>query len=242
MTSPPTIQTLGAYASRFVEDRRRRGEITKDTARNHRSHLEGLVVSFGARPLTQMGPAAIERWQETIGHLSPATRRGNLSTVKVFSRWLVAQHLIRHDPTANLPPIRQPRSVPRALDSLSVATLLAAVPDERGRVIVWLMVGLGLRCCEVANLEVTDYDPGPKTIVVRGKGGHQRMLPVPPEPAQILDKYLRTVGVVSGPLLRSARRPGRRAGGRHHLRVGVEMDVRRRDQASSPGRGLSSRS
>lgn len=55
----------------------------------------------------------------------------------------------------------------------------------------------------------TDYDPAAATIEVTGKGLHERVVPVPGEVAAVLDRYLSTVGVMSGPLIRSSRIPSR---------------------------------
>lgn len=199
--------TLAGRVEQYVKVRRARGELGVDTARNQLCHLRGLAESFGARPIDQLTRKAIHRWQETVGHLAPASRRQQLSTVRMFCRWLVEIHVIDVDPTAGLPPVRQPRTVPRALPHKSVVALLGEAPDGRARAIVWLMVGLGLRCCEVSRLEVADYDPAGPWLTVRGKGGHERVLPVVAEVRSVLDRYLDETGIVHGPLIRSYREP-----------------------------------
>jgi hypothetical protein len=57
--------------------------------------------------------------------------------------------------------------------------VLAAAPDTRAKVIIWLTLGCGLRCCEVAHLDIGDYDSKGLTLFIVGKGGHERVLPVP---------------------------------------------------------------
>lgn len=197
--------TLAPYVAAHLGERRRRGEITFRTFQHRGYHLRGLVESFGARPVESFGPAAVLRWQETIGHLSAGTRRNQLSTVRVFGRWLVARKVIKRDPTAGLPYVKQPRKAARALPEDAAARILGAAPDARGRAIVWLMLGCGLRCCEVAHLEVADYDPTGRTLFVRGKGGHERVLPVPDAVAHALDAYIVEAGSAYGPLIRSVR-------------------------------------
>ena len=198
-------RTLTPHIHRYITGRVARGEIGKRTAAGVRSALGGLDRSHGRRPLDQLTRRAVERWMETIGHLSPSHRRNQLSAARGFCRWAVDHGLIGEDPTAAIPAIRQPRSVPRALPADSVARLLAAAPDDRAQAIVWLMVGCGLRCVEVSRLAVTDYDPVAATIRVTGKGGHERILPVPDEAAGPIDRYLARAGVISGPLIRASR-------------------------------------
>ena len=201
-----TMSTLHAHAHNYLTGRIKRGEITRKTAKNVRSSLDSLTVSFGNRPLGQLGPRAIERWLETTGHLAPSTRRNHLTAARGFCRWLVDRDLIASDPTEKIARIRQPRSVPRAMTVPDVATLYHAVPDLRARAIIALMVGCGLRCVEVSRLQVTDWDRDGATITVTGKGMHERVLPVPSETTTVLDRYLSSIGgFVSGPLIRSSR-------------------------------------
>jgi integrase/recombinase XerC len=81
------------------------------------------------------------------------------------------------------------------------------VGDLRGRAIVELMVGMGLRCIEVATVQVGDYDPRRRTMRVVGKGGHRRVLPVPAGTARAVDAYLQSGGITYGPLIRSKNDP-----------------------------------
>lgn len=201
------MNTLAELVDLYVRARRDRGDITRDTARNIGYHLDGFVESFGARPLTQLTRSAVERWQGTIGELSPATRRGRLSSVRGFCRWLAQQHYAKVDATQDIPPIRQPRSVPRALPLDAVTRLLNAAPDLRAKAILWLMVGLGLRCVEVARLEYADYDRRAGTILVTGKYLSERLLPVSEETRLAIDEYLASTSAISGPLIRSYRHP-----------------------------------
>lgn len=67
---------------------------------------------------------------------------------------------------------------------------------------LWLMVGMGLRCVEVSRADVADFDPAACTLLVRGKAGHERVLPVPVDIAALVVGYLDEVGWQAGPLVR----------------------------------------
>jgi len=133
----------------------------------------------------------------------------------MFSRWLVRRDVIRADITADLPPVRMARQMKRALPAGDVSLLLAACPDKRARAIVWLMVGCGLRCCEVSGLETGDYDERGATMFITGKGGHERVVPVPSEVGVVLDAYLDEVGRGRGPLIRRSEYHRQRNRDRH---------------------------
>lgn len=197
--------TLTPHIRRYLTGRRQRGELTPAAARNAGYQLAHLDRVHGARPVARLGPAVIDRWLDSISHQAPSTRRGSLSTVRGFARWLVAQGHVRTDPTAHVHPIRQPRRAVVTVAPAEVAAVLAAAPDARARAVVWLMVGCGLRCVEVSRLEVHDWDPRARTVRVAGKGGHQRVIPVPVEVGEALDAHLDECGRVGGPMFRSQR-------------------------------------
>jgi integrase/recombinase XerD len=64
----------------------------------------------------------------------------------------------------------------------------------------------GLRAIEVANLQMADVDPDERTMIVRGKGGHERALPVVDEVWAALWSYLDERGTFAGRLLQSYQR------------------------------------
>lgn len=208
-TSAP-MGTLTSWHTTYLAGRIARGEIGQRTAKGMRYSLRSFDRSFGARPLNQLGKRAVLRWLEQVGHLSPATRRNHISTVRGFCRWLVDEGLIGEDPTAGIERVRQPRSVPRAMRRDDIARLFAALPDLRARVIVTLMVEAGLRCVEVSRLDWEDWDPVAETITVRGKSGHERVLPVTSTLGRVLGDWAAMAGVVAGPLVRQDRRRNER--------------------------------
>lgn len=124
----------------------------------------------------------------------------------MFLDWLVDRGVLDTNPALNFT-VKQPRSVPRALPPRRVAELMLQLPDNRARAIVQLQVGLGLRCVEVSRLSMADYDPIARTVLVKGKGSHERMLPVTEAVARALDAYLAEHGRTAGPLIRSYVRP-----------------------------------
>jgi len=116
---------------------------------------------------------------------------------------------IKKDPMIELKKVREPRRVPVTLPPEAVARVLACCPDKRAIAIVHLMVFCGLRCVEVAGLDLADYDRRAGMLLVTGKGGHQRFLPVPSAAQQSIDTYLSETGWATGPLIRSETRRGR---------------------------------
>ena len=188
----------------YLRQRRARREITAGTAARVRSTLNTLADSHGLRPIEQLGRRSIEQWLEhRAPQVKPGTLRLEFSVVRTFCRWLVLEGRIRRDPTIGMRAPRVPRAVPRALAAGDVGLALAACTNSRDRLIIWLMVGLGLRRSEVAHLQVADIDRRARLVHVRGKGGHGRIVALVDEVARALDAYFGDVGSAAGPLIRS---------------------------------------
>lgn len=204
--------TLTPFISDYIADRHQSGEISDHTATSLRSLLAGIERAHGHRRLDQFGTATIDRWRRATGHLAPTTQALYLAHVRHFCGWLHRNgHVAHPDPTGHVKLKPLPRRAPVTLTEDEAGRLLDTVKhDPRAHAIVSLMLACGCRCVEIARLDVDDYDPRGGTIRLEGKGGHERVLPVPGAAAKALDRYLDVVGRRSGPLFRNAQAPARR--------------------------------
>lgn len=200
---------LGELVWPYLRERRQRGELSVKAVANYTTALNGFADSYGRRSVKRLSPADVERWLETIGHLSPGTRRGQFSSVRAFCRWLVERGHVKRDPTYSLKAPKKPRSVPRALPFDSVVATLESAPDQRARLILTLMVQQGLRCKEVVGLELGDLDFTNGMMRVVGKGDHERLLPITADTSRELRCYLGEYPATNGPLIRSYSHPNR---------------------------------
>ncbi|HEY5658098.1 MAG TPA: tyrosine recombinase XerC, partial [Myxococcota bacterium] len=162
----------------------------------------------------------------------PATLGRKLAAVRTFFRYLVREGACALDPTAGIPAPRTPKRLPRPLAVDDCVSLMEAPEssdqDEekllRDRALVELLYGAGLRVGEAASLDVRDVDLHRGDVRVLGKGGVERVVPVPTAARGALRAYLevrRAPGLLAKPLF-TALRP-RREGPR---RLGVR-DIRR---------------
>lgn len=147
----------------------------------------------------------VNLWRETAARdLRPSTTRTRLSQIRTFCAWAVDEKHLKIDPAYGLRPPRQPRRVPRALKLEEVASVLAVCPDSRARLIVLLAVQEGLRRKEVAGLELGDVDLDEGVLLVRGKGDHERIVPLSDETRAAMADYLVDRLAFAGPLICNA--------------------------------------
>lgn len=203
--------TMAEAVARYLRERKERGEVRPSSLRTIRHTLNTVLNTVGwDLPASRLRRSHIEKW---LGRkeLSPASRRSQLSIVRMFCRWMVDQGISPKDATAAIRAPRQPRYMPRGLKLAEVQAILAACPDARSELVILLMVQLGLRACEVVGIEMGDIDRDERLVLIRnGKGGHQRVLPIPIETWEVMERYRRQHrSLTAGPLIRGeySRRP-----------------------------------
>lgn len=74
--------------------------------------------------------------------------------------------------------VRQPQHLPESLPAEDVTAFLADLETHRDRAMVLAMVLGGLRAAEVRALRLADVDMGLRRVLVIGKGGKERVVPV----------------------------------------------------------------
>lgn len=113
----------------------------------------------------------------------------------------------KRNPAQGIKGPRQPRLLPpRALAVEQVRAIFDNCADTRDELVVSLMVQEGLRCMEVAGLQLGDVDAIGRRMRVVGKGGHERVLWITEETLTLLKAYLHDDHPgTAGPLVRSKR-------------------------------------
>ncbi len=86
--------------------------------------------------------------------------------------------------------LREPRPLPRGLDSAEARALLGSFRTLRDRAIAGLMIFSGLRSAEVLSVEVRDVDIPRGWVRVVGKGNKERRIPIDPDVAGLIQAYL----------------------------------------------------
>jgi integrase len=184
----------------------------------YRFALYDFDAFLGDKPWRKATPRDLHRFLDrrprsgraTGGRLAANTRLHNACIVVAFYRWARAAGLIGRDPMAAVALPKGGAPAVRALDLGDVRALLTWVGgDERLEVCTWLAFGCGLRVGEIAALRIEHVQlrGRPLLRVVDGKGGRDRIVPLPDPVRDVLAAYLAR-RPAAGPLVDSRRRPG----------------------------------
>ncbi len=129
---------------------------------------------------------AVEGWFADLSRrgLSAATAARRRSALRQFYRFALAEGWREDDPSRRLDAPQRGRPLPKVLDRDEVERLIAAAAAREGvgglRLIalVELTYAAGLRVSELLALPVAAARRDPAYLVVRGKGGKERLAPL----------------------------------------------------------------
>ena len=110
---------------------------------------------------------------------SSAARK--LATLRSFFRFLSREGVVEQNPARAILSPKTERRLPTHLEISQVEALLAIPGDNpaaiRGRAILELLYGTGIRCAELVGLDLAEVDLPGRTIRVLGKGRKERVVP-----------------------------------------------------------------
>ncbi len=175
---------------------------SKNTVENYQRDIERFRAAQQARGgrLSNANTGDIRTYLSKLAQdgLAPRTAARHLSALRQFYCFLQAEKIRQDDPCTTVEGPRLGRPLPKVLSEDQVALLLAAarmrVSDEIGRprakadairllALVELLYATGLRVSELVTLLLENVVEGRKCLLVLGKGGKERIVPVG-EPAE----------------------------------------------------------
>jgi site-specific recombinase XerD len=150
--------------------------------------------------------------------LARSTIRLRFAALRSFYKFLVLRRGLPVSPVAAVQLPKSGRPLPVVLTQAQIEELLdlplrlplsrqaPAWMPLRDAAVLELFYSSGLRISELAGLDVGDLDILGESVLVRGKGGKQRILPVGGPALAAIARYTREAAVRSGPLFISKRR------------------------------------
>ncbi len=162
-TSPLTVEAYRRDVERLVDFGRVKGASTP--------------VDFTSRMLRDFV------YQLKDLGLSPASIRRNISAVRTYFRFLLADGVVARDPSERLETPKRWRTLPDVLTVDEIERLLAAptLDDSmafRDRAMLELAYGAGLRVSEWISIGVRDILVDDTLVRVFGKGSKERLVPI----------------------------------------------------------------
>jgi integrase/recombinase XerD len=125
-----------------------------------------------------------------------ATQAKYLSALKQYYRFLVSERVRADNPVAALARPKPRRPLPKSLSHVDMEKLLDTAASYEGAaglrliVLVELLYGSGLRASELMALNTQTIRLGQSSMIVRGKGHKERVVPLSPKAQAALKNYM----------------------------------------------------
>ena len=157
----------------------------------------GVLTSSGLSTVDEIRQQAVVDHIRLLGDLGlkPSSVARNLTSIRVFHRFLTSEGLSDRTPTENLKPPKVGRKLPSVLTVAEVDRLLNA-PDVdttlglRDRALLEMTYGAGLRVSEAIGLEFSQLMFEIDVVRVIGKGSKERFVPIGSQAQAWVGRYL----------------------------------------------------
>jgi integrase/recombinase XerD len=136
--------------------------------------------------------------------MAATTSARRLSALRQFFKFLYAEGLRGDDPAAPIEGPKRPRPLPKVLSEDEVERLLAAARQGKGPealrtvALLEMLYATGLRVSELVALPLSALQGDPRLILVKGKGGRERMVPLGEAAAAAVKDYQAVRGHFAG--------------------------------------------
>ncbi len=175
---------------------------SKNTIDAYRRDLKRYIAWLKKKNLSdpkRISRQDIETYLESLAEdgLSARSIRRNLSAVRGFHRFMVAEKICKNHPSVYIEPPKMPSHLPSVLSVSQVGNILDQTWPQtavglRDRAILELLYGCGLRVSELVGLNILRVDFDNELLRVLGKGSKERLVPLLGTAKKSLLEYLET--------------------------------------------------
>lgn len=130
------------------------------------------------------------------GGLSNRSVARNLTSIRMFYRFLTEDHHINNNPTLNIETPKRELRLPQVL-SIEEVDVLLQQPDSstslglRDAAFLELLYATGLRASEIISLALNDINLEAGYLIASGKGSKERLIPIGEVAQNLIKKYLK---------------------------------------------------
>lgn len=190
------------WLSIFLEAMQAEQDAAQNTLSAYARDLKDFVRFLERNKLTPetVGRADIEVYLIDLeaNGLAKSTRARRLSSIRQLYRFAFTEGWRSDDPAAQIRGPKRGRHLPTTLSEADVVTLLdkartygkTPLDKLRNTCLMEVLYATGLRVTELVSLPVAAVRGDPRMILVRGKGGRERMVPLSAPAREALAKWL----------------------------------------------------
>lgn len=211
MTASPALRVLDDQLQGYLDHLTIERGVAANTLSSYRRDLRRYADHLGARGIGDLAKVT----EPDVSDFLVALRRGDADTgagalsavsaaraliaVRGLHRFAAAEGMTELDVARAVKPPTPSRRLPKSLSLDEVLALLEGAGGDsetdgpltlRNRALLELLYSTGARISEAVGLDVDDIDTESRSVLLRGKGGKQRLVPIGRPAVSALDAYL----------------------------------------------------
>ena len=127
---------------------------------------------------------------------TPRTVSRRISAARQFYKFIISEGIREDDPTSTIEAPKQKRTLPKIMSeqeinhAITVAAQKGNAASKRLVTLLEMIYSTGLRVSELVGLPLSTYQADSEFMIVEGKGGRERMVPLTPSAKKSLQEYV----------------------------------------------------
>lgn len=158
--------------------------FSKNTIISYRSDLAHFLNYLREKKITDIKNLTIDdirNYSQNL-NLSPRSRSRRISAIRSFIKHLIIENEIENIDPEDIELPRLPKKLPSILSLAEIEKIINSMRennffDRRDRAVIEVLYATGIRVSELCGINHEDIDFTEQLILIRGKGGKERLVP-----------------------------------------------------------------
>jgi integrase/recombinase XerD len=188
------------YLEQYLIFLRYEKNLSENSIEAYKRDLERYIAYLSARKIArpeEINESQISRLLQILSELglTASSVARNLSSIRSFHRFLIAEELSTTDPTEHIQGPKLRRHLPSVLSFQEIESILKIIDTGkptglRDRAMIEILYASGLRISELLNLPLREIYFGEEFLRIFGKGSKERLVPVSARALSWMRSYL----------------------------------------------------
>jgi integrase/recombinase XerD len=171
--------------------------LAKNTVISYKNDLSEFAKFIGHNDFLDL---TVDQFKKYVGYLSKnfssSSHCRKLSSVKNFFLYLYELKLVKNTPMDFIDFPKLPKKIPKFLTESEVNDLIEkSYKDQtfkglRTSLLIEILYATGIRVSELVSISLGDISDDYSSIIIKGKGGDQRIVPLFGKVKTVLEKYI----------------------------------------------------
>ena len=193
----PRNESMGAindnHIQYFTGSKKTEG-LSPKTLANYKLYLS-IFMNYLLKPVADISTNDIRRYIAYLSeerHLKETSIQTNINILRSFFSWLTVEEIIIKNPMLRIKSLKIDKKNSRqALTQEELERLRNVCQNYREKALVEFFYSSGCRLSEAIGIDVNDIDFQERSILVRGKGGKQRVIYFSVRAKLMITEYLK---------------------------------------------------